>query len=184
MFLETPRLILRKFREEDFADYCSFSLGDPERDRMMGRSPLNTVEDVRLNFNWLKDKEERGYVLVLKESGKVIGNLTVYNRGYDGEEHPEIADWKGFGLSFGIANEYKRQGLIYEAVSAVIDHLFREEAADYIAAGHFIYNIPSGNLQKKLGFQPYFTEHFDLFGEVVESMENILLKKDWGISRT
>ena len=58
MFLETERLILRKFREEDFEDYCGFSLGDPERDRMMGRSPLNTVEDVRLNFNWLKDKEE------------------------------------------------------------------------------------------------------------------------------
>ena len=102
MFLETERLILRKFEEEDFEDYCGFSLGDPERDRMMGRSPLNTVE----------------------------------------------------------------------------------ENADYIAAGHFTYNIPSRELQKKLGFQQYFREHFDLFGEVVESMENILLKEDWETSRT
>ncbi len=184
MFLETERLILRKFKEEDFEDYCSFSLNDPERDRMMGRSPLNTVEDVRMNFNWLKDKEERGYVLVHKVSGKVIGNLTVYNRGYDPEEHPEIAEMKGFGLSFGIADEYKRQGLIYEAVRAVIDHLFKEEGADYIAAGHFTYNIPSRELQKKLGFSPYFTEHFDFFGETVESMENILLKSEWESSLT
>ena len=184
MFLETERLILRKFEEKDFEDYCGFSLGDPERDRMMGRSPLNTVENVRMNFDWLKNKEERAYVLVLKESGRVIGNLTVYNRGYDAEEHPEIAHLKGFGLSFGISNQYKRQGLIYEAVSAVIDRLFEEENADYIAAGHFTYNIPSRELQKKLGFQQYFREHFDLFGEVVESMENILLKEDWKTSRT
>ena len=179
MFLETKRLILRKFREEDFDDYCTFSLADPERDRMMGRSPLNTVEDVRMNFNWLKDREDRGYVLVHKDSGKVIGNLTVYNRGYSAEVHPTLTDKKGFSLSFGIANEYKRQGLIFEAVHAVIDHLFQEEAADYIGAGHFDYNIPSRELQKKLGFTYLFSETIDLFGEIVNEQNNILWKENW-----
>ena len=181
MFLETPRLILRKFREKDFADYCAFSLGDPERDRMMGRSPLNTVGDVRLNFNWLKDKEERGYALVLKETNKVIGNLTVYNRGFSPEEHPELSGKKGFSFSFGIANEYKRQGLIFEAAQAVINHLFLKEDADYVGAGHFSYNIPSRELQKKLDFSYLFSETIDLFGETVTELNNILWKKDWKI---
>ena len=178
MFLETKRLILRKFQEEDFDDYCAFSLGDPERDRMMGRSPLNTVEDVRLNFNWLKDKEERGYALVLKETNKVIGNLTVYNRGFSSEEHPELFGKKGFSFSLGIANEFKRQGLIFEAAQAMIDHLFSEEGADYIGAGHFNYNIPSRELQKKLGFTYLFSETIDLFGETVTELNNILWKEN------
>jgi len=179
MFLETERLILRKFQEEDFDDYCAFSLNDSERDRMMGRSPLNTVESVRLNFNWLKEKEERGYVLVHKESGKVIGNFTVYNRGFSEKECPELAGKRGFTMSFGISNEYKRQGLMYEAAYAVIDHLFKEENADYIGAGHFSYNIPSKELQKKLGFTYLFSETIDLFGEMVTEENNIIWKENW-----
>lgn len=179
MFLETSRLILRKFREEDFKDYCSFSLNDPERDRMMGRSPLNTMEDVRLNFNWLKDREERGYVIVYKENGKVIGNFTVYNRGYSEEEHLELSGKIGFSMSFGISNEYKRQGLMFEAAYAVIDHLFKKENADYIGAGHFSYNTPSRELQKKLGFTYLFSESIDLFGETVTEENNILWKENW-----
>ena len=35
MYLETDRLILRKFTENDFADYCAYNLNDPDRDRMM-----------------------------------------------------------------------------------------------------------------------------------------------------
>lgn len=179
MFLETRRLILRKFKEEDFDDYCAFSLNDPERDRMMGRSSLDSVENVRLNFNWLKDKEERGYVIVYKENNKVIGNFTVYNRGYSSENLPQLADKKGFTMSFGIANEYKRQGLMFEAAHAVIDHLFQEENADYVGAGHFSYNIPSRELQKKLGFIYLFHEEIDLFGEMVTEENNIIWKENW-----
>lgn len=76
MFLETARLILRKIREEDFADFCAYAM-DKEMCHMMGRSPMDTEEAARANFDWLKNKEERCYGLVLKETGHVIGDLTV-----------------------------------------------------------------------------------------------------------
>lgn len=38
MFLETERLILRKFREADFEDFCEFAM-DEDMCRMMGRTP-------------------------------------------------------------------------------------------------------------------------------------------------
>lgn len=46
---------------------------------MMLRSPCITEEDARLGFDWFLNKEERAYVIVLKETGDVTGNLTVYN---------------------------------------------------------------------------------------------------------
>lgn len=176
MFLETERLIVRKFREEDFADYCEYSLANPDMDRMMGRDPLNTVEDVRLNFDWLKNKEERGYVLVFKENGKVIGNLTVYNKSpVAGRE--ELQGKIGRSMSFCVSGKYQRRGLMSEAVSAVIDKLFREEHVDYINCGCFDFNTPSLELQKKMGFTHLITEHFRVDGEEFTGIENILWRK-------
>lgn len=176
MFLETSRLILRKFEESDFDDYCAYNLNDPERDRLMGRNPLNTVEDVRLNFDWLKDKEERGYVLVLKETGKVIGNLTVYNH-ISFPSLPQLENKLGRAMSFGISSQYQRQGLIEEAVRGVIAHLFTEENADYINCGCFDFNIPSLQLQKKLGFTHLLTDTFEINGTEYTAIENILWRK-------
>lgn len=75
MFFETEHLILRKFQEDDFDDFCEYAMDD-EMSRMMGRNLLHSIEDARLNFDWLKDKEDRCYGLVYKDTGRVIGNLT------------------------------------------------------------------------------------------------------------
>ena len=173
MFLETDRLILRKFEESDFEDYCAYNLNDPELDRMMGRSQLNTIEDVRANFDWLKDKEERGYVLVLKETGKVIGDLTVYTK-LSHLSLPQLVGKIGKGMSFNISKACQRQGLMEEAVRAVIDHLFTQENTDFINCGCFDFNVPSRCLQTKLGFTHLTTGTFEIDGEKFTAIENIL----------
>lgn len=175
MFLETERLILRKIQNEDFSDYCAYSLGNPEQDRMMGRNPLNTIEDVQLNFNWLKDKEERGYVLVYKPEKKVIGNLTVYNN-VPVAQLDVLQGKVGRSMSFCLSASYRRRGLMEEAVLAVIERLFQEEGVDYIRCGCFDFNLPSLALQKKLGFTHLITEYFQIDGEEYTGIENILWK--------
>ena len=47
MFVETGRLILRKFREEDFADFCAYAM-DEEMCRMMGNDLMDTEEAARV----------------------------------------------------------------------------------------------------------------------------------------
>lgn len=173
MFLETPRLLLRKFQEKDFADYCEYAI-DSEMARMMGRYDFQNQEEARLNFNWLKDKEPRGYVIVLKENGKVIGNFTVYDRGFSTEQYPQLNGKLGKGLSFCISRQYQRQGLIHEACRHVIDQLFQQENADYIAYEHFDFNIPSCNLCHKLGFTPIGTDTFSIDDTEVVGIQNIL----------
>ena len=102
-FVETPRLLLRKVTEDDFP-YFRADLADKEMDRMMLRWPCETEEEIRLGFEWFLYKEERAYVIVLKETGETIGNLTVYNRvpecvanheavqGKNGHQCPRLSD--------------------------------------------------------------------------------------------
>lgn len=173
MFLETERLILRKFREEDFADFWEFA-NDPEMCRMMGRDDMSNPETARFTFDWLRNKEERGYVLALKETGKVIGNLTITQPSASVRCLPQLAGKTGCALSFSLSRRYQRRGLMYEMVTAVIAHLFRMENVDYINCGHFDFNIPSRELQKKLGFTHLLTDRFPNDGEEIVCMENIL----------
>ena len=175
-FLETPRLYLRKVREEDYSYFRSY-LTDKEMDHMMLRTPCETEEDCRLGFDWFLNREERAYVIGHKESGKIIGNLTVYNRVPDCVARQEALQGRnGKALSFSISSAFRRQGLMQEAVSAVIRHLFREENADYVNCGYLSYNVPSKALQAKLGFTYLFTDRIIFEGKEIEAIENILWK--------
>ena len=176
-FVETPRLLLRKVSEEDFS-YFRADLADKEMDRMMLRWPCETEVDIRLGFEWFLYKEERAYAIVHKENGETIGNLTVYNHVPECVANHEAVQGKnGKSLSFAMLPAFRRKGFMYEAVSCVIEHLFREEKADYISCGYLSYNAPSKALQEKLGFTYLLTERFQFDGQEKESIENILWSK-------
>ena len=173
MFLETKHLILRKFNEEDFADFCEFAI-DAEMCRMMGREDIHDEESARATFDWLMNREKRGYVLVYKESGKVIGNLTITAPPSPVAAHLLATKKSGCALSFSISRHYQRRGLMQEAVTAVITQLFQVEHFDYINCGYFDFNISSAKLQQKLGFEHLLTEHFVQDGTAFVVLENIL----------
>ena len=174
MFLETERLILRKFREEDFDDFCDYTMDD-EMSRMMGRDRISTRADARLAFMWLKNRVERGYALELKSTGRVIGSLRVCQVPRFDEAVRRLGGWEGRSLSFAISRHFRRQGLMEEAVRAAIAALF-EEGMDYIQCGCFDFNTASRALQEKLGFQYLTTERIDLGGKRCTAIQRILWK--------
>lgn len=177
-FVETPRLLLRKVTEEDYP-YFRINLMDREMDRMMLRYSCRTEEELRQGFEWFLYKEERAYAIVQKESGMTIGNLTVYNHVPECVAAQESVQGRnGKALSFALLPAFRRRGFMYEAVSGVIGHLFREEGVDYINCGYLSYNAPSKALQEKLGFTRLLTEHFTYDGQEMESIENILWKNN------
>ena len=152
-FVETPRLLLRKVTEVDYP-YFRADLMDKEMDRMMLRWP-----------------------------GETIGNLTVYNHVPECVANHEAVQGKnGKALSFAVLPAFQRKGFMYEAVSCVIDHLFRVEKADYINCGYLSYNTPSKALQEKLGFTYLLTERFQFDGQEKESIETILWRNSNEIS--
>lgn len=177
IFLETDRLILRPFQDGDFPDFCIFAM-DEERNRMMGNSPVPDETEARAFFHWLKDVEKRGYAVILKATGRVAGNLTVYDEP-SVSDRPELAGLRGREMSFSTARPYRRLGLMEEALRAVIDRLFRAEGADYVASGYFDFNEPSRALHEKLGFTCLDTERLHLpdTGEEAVLINVILWRK-------
>ena len=173
MFLETERLILRKFQEEDFAEFLEFA-NDPEMCRMVGLADMSDPAAARETFDWLKDHEDRGYALILRESGKLIGNLTVSMPPPVVTGRRETAGKIGRTLSFSISRHYRRRGFAFESSCRVIERLFLIEGLDYINCGAFRFNTASRALQKKLGFAPLVTERLQVNGEEVECIESIL----------
>ena len=177
-FVETNRLFLRKVAPADYPYFREY-LMDKEMDRMMLRTPCRTEEAVRQGFDWFLTREPRAYAIIYKESSQIIGNLTVYdNVPQNVAAQPCVRGKRGKSLSFAISPRWQRKGLMYEAVCAVIEHIFQEESIDYISCGYLSNNLPSKALQEKLGFHMLFSEKFLFNGQEIEAVENVLWKPD------
>lgn len=176
MLLETERLILRKFQKSDFDDFCEL-VTDSERNHMMGNDEISNVDEAKGLFEWFMYKEERAYAIVLRATGKVVGNLTVYNEPPNEiKTQHELMGKTGRSISFSMARQHQRQGLMFEAVSASDAYLFRVEGADYIHSGYLDFNMPSQKLHKKLGFTYLTTQRFhrEEGVEDIVGIENVL----------
>ena len=81
--IETERLILRPFRESDYGDLFEF-LYQLQDDEFEGY-PGITWENGREHLEYRLHSEEF-YAVELKESGKVIGNISCCNRDFEAKE--------------------------------------------------------------------------------------------------
>ena len=83
-----------------------------------------------------------------------------------------------------LSKAYWGQGLMPEAVKAVINWLFSEEKLDFIIVGHFDRNAQSRRVIEKCGFQYIKTTKFETRYDTVEnSMEYILYHPERSESR-
>ena len=173
MFLETERLFLRKMEEADFEEFLEYA-SDAETSRMMGREDISDPAAACRTFDWLVHHEPRAYAMIHKETGKLIGNMTISMPPPAVTRQKALAGKAGRTLSFSISRDFRRKGLTLEAASHVIERLFLIEGLDYINCGYLSFNTASRELQKKLGFTHLTTETVEIDGEPVTVIENIL----------
>lgn len=183
ILLETERLTLRLLCEADFEDFCAYAMDD-HMSRMMGRDFLHTKEEARITFHWLtgqflppevlSQKDWQCYALMYKPNSKVIGNITVNAVPKELAERPTLRGSSGAALSFCLSRFYQRQGLMTEALGAMIRHLFEEEHLDYIQCGYYDFNAASKGLQEKLGFGHLLTQRIPDGDAEITAMENVL----------
>ena len=177
MYLETDRVILRRFREDDFAAFCAYAM-DAEICRMTGWKTMTSTEDARKIFEPMLSAEST-YAMVLKDSGTVVGNFSAALPHPYLQHHPQLQGKSGRALSVVLSKECQHTGLATEVGRAIIDHLFRVEKVDYINAGYFSYNLPSKGLQEKLGFRFLGTHTFCRGEEEVHVIENVIWKEQY-----
>ena len=167
--LKTDRLTLRPWRDSDLNDFYEYARVDGVG-QMAGWNPHRDISDTQLVLDsFVRNKK----TFALERGGKVIGSLGI--EAYSESHYPELAALQGRELGYVLSKAYWGQGLMPEAVTAVIQWLFNEVGLDFILAGHFNWNDQSRRVIEKCGFQ--FIKAIDYetrFATVERSSEYIL----------
>ena len=141
--LETNRLILRKFTDNDIeALYQIYS--DEEANKFLPWFPLKSMEEAGSFFEErygakYAQPQAYAYGVCLKKDNIPIGYIKV-----DMEDHHD------FG--YGLRKEFWHQGIITEAGKAVAAQV-EKDGLPYITATHDINNPRSGQVMKNIGMK-------------------------------
>lgn len=181
--IETERLILRKFTENDLkAFYQIYS--DEEVNTFLPWFPLKTMEEARRFYEnryetKYREKNAYNYAVCLKKDNIPIGYINV-----------SMDD--SFDFGYGLRKEFWHRGIITEAGKAVVEQL-RKDGIPYITATHDINNPRSGGVMKQLGmkyqysyeeqWQPKdFPVIFRMYQLNLDGNEDRVYDKYWNIS--
>lgn len=144
LVLNTDRLTLRRFRVEDALDCFAF-LSDIKGCHMDCCKPFTTMDKEYTQQMELFQERETQYMIVLRESNKVIGTVNVF------DDNSRAVGAKEIGYS--ISPAYQRKGYAYEAITAIINLLQNDLKQELVVAGVLEENTASIKLLEKLGFQ-------------------------------
>ena len=150
--LETDRLILRKFTENDMDALFSI-YKDEEVNTYLPWFPLKSLEETITFFkeNYARSYQQaKGYryAVCLKTDNVPIGYV-----------HVCMDDSYDFG--YGLRKEFWHKGIVSEAAKAVLEQLKRD-GFRYVTATHDIKNSRSGKVMRRLGmnYQYSYEEHW------------------------
>ena len=172
--LMTKHLLLRPFEEKDLNDLYEYASveGVGELAGWKYHESLEESKDILEQFI------DDGITFAIVKEGKVIGSLGVER--YDEMKLREYMYQYGRELGFVLSKTYWGQGLMKEAIEAVLKYLFEVQDLDFVTCSYFLTNKQSKRLQEKCGFKECLETTLDQpIGENIPSMINILTKEDW-----
>ncbi len=185
MILETERLILRPFLESDAEDVYEY-LKEPAVN-CFACMKLHSVDEAREEMKRRIGETEFYFAVVLKESGKVIGEIEAYPEHTAPQAPGEEQRGDTFSPCWMLNKAYQGKGYAYEAAHAFFEYLFTQKGARRIYAYTEDYNVSCQRLCEKLGMR-----REGLFVEFVSFVNNpdgtplyentyqyAILKKEW-----
>ena len=185
--IETERLILRTFREEDGADLYEY-LKEPTV-HCFACMKVNSPEEARVAALERAKDQEYYFAIVLKENGKVIGEIDAMAESAAPDIKNAVLDT--FSPCWMLHPDYQGKGYAFEAAKAFFDYLFYQKGARRIYAFTEDYNLPSQKLCQKLGmrqeglFREFVTFVNDEAGNPIyeNTIQWAILKKEWDAAR-
>ncbi len=188
MTIETERLLLRPFEVSDAADVYEY-LHEPAVN-CFASMKLETLEDAAAEMQKRAAQTEYCFAIVLKESGKVIGEIEAFPE--PGEQHAgEYAPQDTFSPCWMLNLAYTGKGYAYEAAHAFFDYLFYEKGARRIYAYTEDYNLASQRLCEQLGMRREglfldfisFVNNPDGTPLYENTCQYAILKKEWDLRK-
>lgn len=141
--LETERLILRKFTEDDLdALYEIYS--DRDVNKFLPWFPLENEGEVKSLFEEkyaavYSEPQGYAYAICLRSDNYPIGYIKV-----------DVSD--SYDLGYGLRKEFWHKGIVSEAAQALVEQL-KKDGIPYITATHDINNPRSGGVMKRIGME-------------------------------
>jgi len=143
--LETARLILRMFHEDDFESYHAKVGSDPDVMRYLGDGqPLTRSLAWRQMAMIVGHWHLRGYgfwAVEERSTGELVGRIGLFN--------PE--GWPGFELGWVLGKAYWGRGYATEGARRVLDHAFTDMGRDHVISLIYPANAASIHVAEKIG---------------------------------
>ncbi len=180
MTLETQRLILRPWREDDAEDLYKYA-SDPDIGYPAGWPAHTSVEN---SLDIIKNvlSTPHTYAVCLKENNKPIGSI-----GLKTGDATDLTDrLDECELGYWLGKPYWGRGIIPEAATELIRHAFEELSMVAVWCGYYDGNEKSKRAMEKCGFTYHHTtKNVDvpLLGEKRTGHVTLLTRKDWEKNR-
>ena len=176
MRLETQRLILRPWTEADAESLYEYAR-DPRVGPAAGWPVHTSVENSREVIRTILSAPEN-YAVCLKTANRAIGcvGLTVGEK-----SNLKLPDTEG-EIGYWIGVPFWGQGLIPEAVRAVIRRGFEDLGLTTLWCGYFEGNDKSRRVQEKCGFTYHHTNeniHWKLMDDIRTEHVTRLTRTEW-----
>ena len=174
--LETERLILRKWTEEDAESLFEYAK-DPEIGPAAGWPPHKSVEESRAVIKNVFDGAEC-YAICEKEKNIAIGAVELKLNGHTNitkrDDECELGYWLG--------QPFWGRGYMPEASRELLRHGFEDLGMTTIWCAYYDSNLKSKRVQEKLGFVYHHTCNevpVPLLHEVRVEHTNVMTKEHW-----
>lgn len=178
MDLQTDRLILRRFRETDAAEFFEYRT-DPQVALYQGEGWTNytieqAVEFVKEQMNSQPGIPDTWFQIAieLRETGKLIGDCGI---------HTLSLDPKQVEIGFTLDRMQQGKGLGTEAVKCLLEYVFKDLDMYRVIASVDVRNYPSFRLLERIGMrrEGHFIKNIWYKGEYASEYLYAQLKEEW-----
>ncbi len=177
--LETDRLLLRQWREDDAEAAFTNWMNDPEVTKYLTWKPHGDIKVTReLLKLWEAEYADPWcyhWAIVLKGSGELIGDISIMRA----SEYQETGE-----VGYCMGRAWWGKGLMTEAFREILRYCFDEVGFYRISGSHAADNIGSGRVMEKCGLKPEGVRRrffrLLLSGERVDIVDRGILREEFG----
>lgn len=169
--LETPRLRLRPYTEEDISEFLPLIGSREVAATTLRIAHPYTEQDARAFLELSKDPDKLWLAITLRNDDRQIGGIGL--RVDQQHQHAELGYWIGV--------PYWGKGYATEAGREMLRYGFENLKLHRIFASHFKHNPASGNVLKKLGmrYEGCQRGHLLKWNQFVDSELYGILRHEW-----
>ena len=175
--IETARLILRQAQMADAQPMFQNWASDPEVTKFLTWTTYESVDAaypiLDMWINGYKNPAFYQWMIVLKDIGEPVGSISVV------EQNDNVGKAE---IGYCIGRAWWHQGIVSEALTAVIDYLFSQVGMNRIEAKHDTNNPHSGGVMKKCGMkcEGMARQAFRSNHGIGDMEQYAILREDWG----